>query len=52
MPLVIELFTIEVIGLITLGNTSFRSVVGTGSISHDLLDVLPIIFDTSFSESS
>ena len=51
MPLVIELFTIEVIGPITLGNTFLRSVVGIGSISHDLLDVFPIIFDTSFSVS-
>ena len=52
MPFIIELFTIEVIGPITLGNTFLRSVVGIGSISHDLLYIFPIIFDTSFSESS
>ena len=52
MSVVTELFTIEVIGPITLGNTFLRSVVGIGSILHDLLDIFPIIFDTSFSVSS
>ena len=43
MPVVMELLTIEVIGPITLGNTFLRSVVGIGSILHDLHAIFPII---------